>query len=178
MKQKVKIILCLLIVFLLIGFIILLPLRTALVFYHKNTNDIQAFLPIKRGDTFQIIFTHSIHLTDVVEKYVIQNDLSIKQYEIIYEEFGIGMPHNAEAEETFVYEDGKYHVKNLNNIFPYMKIRNGKTVSKHRLVWQRQSDEKPSMVTFNKYFEPGDWYTVKVDRLTLWEYWKGVKIYE
>ncbi len=86
-------------------------------------------------NTFQIIFTHSIHLSDVIEKYRVTKDNKIEQYEIVFEEFGIGMPSNAEEGQEFVYEDGKYHMKNLNNIFPSMNIRNGRTVSEHRLVW-------------------------------------------
>ncbi|WP_100009750.1 DUF1850 domain-containing protein [Lentibacillus sediminis] len=172
------------IVWLVLAFILLIalcfiPYRTALVFYQENTDNIAAFLPVEAGDTFQIIFTHSIHLTDVVEKYEVTENHDIKQYEIVYEQFGIGMPSNAQEGEEFVYEDGKYHIKDLNNYFPSMNIRNGKTVSENRLVWSQEnpSDEK-NMVWFNEYFEPGAWFTVKVDRLSLWESLRGVKIHE
>lgn len=158
--------------------ILMTPSRTALVFYKEKTKQIEAFLPIEIGDTFQIIFTHSIHLSDVVEKYTVLETLEIKQDEIIYEEFGIGMPANAEDGETFVYEDGKYHIKDLNNVFPSMNIRNGKTVSEHRLQWQRGVGFNDQMVRFNDYFEPGSWFTVQVENLSLWQYWKGVRIHE
>lgn len=155
------------------------PFRTALVFYQENTDNITAFLPIEAEDTFQITITHSIHLTDVVEKYEVTENHDIKQYEIVYEQFGIGMPSNAQEGEEFVYEDGKYHIKDLDNYFPSMNIRNAKTVSENRLVWSQEkpSDEK-NMVWFNEYFEPGAWFTVKVDRLSLWESLRGVKIHE
>ncbi|MFC2949004.1 DUF1850 domain-containing protein [Virgibacillus sediminis] len=158
---------------------VLLPFRTALVFYEENTEHLEAFLPLEAGDTFQIIFTHSIHLTDVVEKYEIMDNYEIRQNEIIYEEFGIGMPSNAEEGATFTYEDGKYHIKGLDNYFASMNIRNGKAVSEHRLVWNASTNntsEAKNMVWFNEYFEPGAWFTLKVEKLTLWEYWKGVKI--
>lgn len=151
------------------------PLRPALVFYKENTNHIQAFLPIHVGETFQIVFKHSIHLTDVVEKYRITKDFQIEQYEFVYEEFGIGMPSNAEAGEEFGYEDGKYVIKNMSNIFPSLNIRNGKTVSENRLIWGEQADQ---MIWFNDYFEPGAWFTVKVEKLTGWQYLKGVEIRE
>lgn len=138
----------------------------------------EAFLPISPGDTFDVVFTHSIHLTDVEEKYVITDDLQIKQYEIIYEEFGIGMPSNAEEGETFIYENGKYHVKDLDNHFASINIRNGKTVSENRLVWKYNNTDEENMVWFNQFFEPGAWFTVIVEKLTFWEYWKGVKIHE
>src|SRR5699024_6279185 len=146
-----------------------IPFHSALVFYKENTNHIEAFLPIDKGDGFQIIFKHSIHLTDVMDNY------DIKQNEIVYEEFGIGMPSNAEEGETFVYEDGKYHIKDLDNIFPSMNVRNGKTVSETRLAWGNQSEH---MVWFNDYFKPGAWFTLKIEKLTLWQYLKGVRMHE
>lgn len=151
------------------------PIKKAVVFYEKNTDQITAYLPVNAGDTFQIIFTHSIHLTDVIEKYRVLPDDTIEEYEFIFEEFGIGMPSNAEEGQTFVYEDGKYHIKNVGNIFPSMKIRNGETVSEHRLVWGKNDEH---IVKFNHYFQPGNWYTVKVDNLSLWQSMKGDEIHD
>lgn len=165
-------------VLLLSTLFLFVPFRTSLVFYNQNTDEIKAYLPIQTGDTFQIIFKHSIHLTDVVEKYVVLEDRTIEQYEIVYEHFGIGMPSNANQGETFVQKDGKYHIKDLNNIFSEMKIRNGKTVSEHRLVWDDTTPETEKKVLFNDYFEPGAWYRVKIEKLSTWQFWKGVKISE
>lgn len=182
MKQiprKIKILIICLLTLGLLLLVLFVPFRTSLIFYKENTNQIQAFLPINKGDTFHIIFKHSIHLTDVVEKYVILDNNKIKQFEIVYEHFGIGMPSNAYEGETFVYEDGKYHVKNLDNVFPSMNIRNGKTVSENRLVWRPTFPGKEQhMIWFNEYFKPGAWFKVKVDKLSLWQYLKGVKIHE
>jgi hypothetical protein len=154
-------------------FIYFVPIHTALVFYEENTDKIEAFLPLEAGDTFQFVFTHSIHLTDVIEKYEVTEDLEIKQNEIIYEHFGIGMPSNASEGEQFIYEDGKYHIKNLNNIFPFINIRNGKTVSQNRLIW---GEEGEHLIWFNQYFEPGAWFKVKIKQLTFQEYLRGVMI--
>jgi len=172
-KLNLYIIILLITVLLIIS--IFIPFRQALVFYAENTNDIAAYLPIENQETFQIIFTHSIHLTDVVEKYIVLETQDIQQYEFIYEEFGIGMPSNAEEGEEFVYEDGKYHIRNMENIFPELKVRNGKAVSEHRLVW---GEGEKYMRYFNDYFEPGAWFTIKVDHLSLWQMGKGVRIHE
>src|SRR5699024_8890129 len=145
--------------------------QPSLVFYQENTDQIAAYLPLKKEQSFQIIFTHSIHLTDVVEKYEITNNNDILQDEIVYEEFGIGMPSNAEEGQDFEYEDGKYHIKNLNNVFPEMNIRNGKTVSEHRLLWG-DADDMQHKVLFNDFFEPGGWFKVKYTKLSLFNTWK------
>lgn len=152
-----------------------IPFKHALVFYKGHTDQLDAYLPIDKGDTFHLIWKHSIHLTDVVEKYEVLDNDDIKQYEIVYEHFGIGMPSNALEGETFVYENGKYHIKDLDNVFPEIKLRNGKTVSKNRLVW---GDEEQYITPLNKYFKPGDWFTLKIERLSLWDYLKGVEIHE
>ena len=173
MKRKIGFIIVAVLVITGVLLFFKLPVQKAVVFYEQKTGEIAAYLPVETGDTFQIIFTHSIHLTDVVEKYRVTEDNEIVQYEIIFEEFGIGMPNQAGEGEIFTYENGKYHIKNMNNRFPYLNIRNGKTVSRHRLVW---GEEGEYQVWFNDYFLPGGYYTVKVENLTLWQASKGVKI--
>src|SRR5699024_6489267 len=149
--------------FVILPSLLFTPICVALSFYTQHTNHLEAYLPVNEKDTFQIIimhsihltdvveiyevtadnrmkqseiiFTHSIHLTDVVEIYEVTADHRMKQSEIIFEQFGIGMPSNAEEGETFVYEDGKYHIQHMNHRFTSLNIRNGKTVSNHRLIW-------------------------------------------
>jgi hypothetical protein len=172
-QQKKIIFLSIVILVLLI--IIFVPVRQALVFYNGNSNQLVAYLPVESEDFFQIIYTHSIHLTDVIEKYRITSNGGIDAEEIIYEEFGIGMPSNAEKGEIFVHEDGKYRITNLNRTFTSINIRNGKTVSKQRLVWGKDEEH---LVWFNDYFPQSTWYTVKVEKLSLWQSLKGVIIHD
>lgn len=166
----------------MIGLIILCmlifaPIRSTLVFYEQNTDNIAAYLPIQKEQRFQITFVHSIHLSDVIEKYEVTKEDHIKQYEMIFEQFGIGMPSTIEDNEEMVYEDGKYHIKDMNNVFESLNIRNGKTVSKHRLTWTDEQ-EKRHTVSFNDYFEPGNWYKVKVEKISYFTSWKEVKIHD
>lgn len=174
MKKKILIITPVIILLTVLVFVFI-PFKQSLIFYEENTNNIEAYLPLDSQDTFQIIFTHSIHLTDVVEKYVVLDNQDIQQYEMVYEEFGIGMPSNAQEGESFVSENGKYHIKGIDNVFSEIKLRNGKTVSEHRLVW---GSDHEYMVEFNDYFEPGDWFTIKVERLSIWQMIQGVRIHE
>lgn len=178
-RKRVKLLLVLLLIGGGIGFGVNYPIQTALVFNDGESGELTAFLPLKENDHFSITFTHSIHSTDVVEKYRVTDDLMIEQYEIIYEEFGIGMPNNAGEGEEFVYEDGKYHIKNMEHQFESLNIRNGEVVSNHRLAWKDNKQvEECCEVPFNDYFVPGDWYKVKVDKITLLDYWKGERISE
>lgn len=177
MHRKIKQFIYILFGFGAIMLIIFIPTQSSLVFYQENTDHIAAYLPLEKQEHFQIIFTHSIHLTDVIEKYEITKDNDILQDEIVYEEFGIGMPSNAEEGQVFESEDGTYHIKNLNNVFPEMNIRNGKTVSEHRLLWGDENDMQHK-VLFNDFFEPGDWFKVEYTNLSLFKTWKEVKIHD
>lgn len=170
MKKRISIVL---ISIILVISLIHIPFSKSLVFYQGQTKKLIAYLPLQQDDTFQIVFTHSIHLSDVIEKYRVTTEDDIQQFEIVYEEYGIGMPSNAEGEEEFVYEDGKYHIKNMKRVFPSIHIRNGKTVSKHRLIW---GENKERQVFFNDYFSPGEYLTLQIKNLSLWERLKGVKI--
>ncbi|MDY0394338.1 DUF1850 domain-containing protein [Virgibacillus halophilus] len=174
-KKWKKAILIVLPIFMVISITACIPFRTALVFYDGKTDKMAAFLPMEKGGNFQVVWKHSIHLTDVTEKYQLQDNGDIKQYEIVYEHFGIGMPSYALKGEKFTYKNGKYHISNLENVFPEINIRNGKTVSKHRLVWGKTGEH---MVWFNQYLQPGAWYKMKAKKLSWWTYLKGVKVHE
>src|SRR5699024_585425 len=145
--------------------------------YQEDMKQSDGYDPLKKDQSVQNIFRQAIPLTDVVEKYEIINNNNILQNEIVYEELGIGMPSNAVEGQDFEYEDGKYHIKNLNNVFPEMNIRNGKTVSEHRLLWG-DADDMQHKVLFNDFFEPGGWFKVKYTKLSLFKTWKEVKIHD
>ena len=156
-------------------FFLFYPLTSALVFYEERSSTIAAYLPLNKGDHFQITFVHSIHRTDVVETYQLLEDGEIEQQAMFFSQFGIGMPSTLYEGESIDYVDGRYEVTGMTNRFPQLNIRNGKTVSQHRLSFWRQG-ESPQCVRFNDYFEPGAWFTVKVEKLSFFDKQKGVLI--
>src|SRR5690625_5919065 len=95
---------------------------------------------------------------------------------MFFSDLGIGITYEVKEHEEIFYEDGFYHLINMDNRFDSMKIRNGKTVSKHRFVWNEGNEEH--MIKFNDYFEPGAWFTVKNAKLSMLDLWKEVKIRE
>ena len=50
----------------------------------------------------------------------------MKQFELMYEDFSIGMPAHAAEGETFERKNGKYYLKNMNRVFPSFDLRTGK----------------------------------------------------
>ena len=82
-------------------FFICIPYKQAIVFQPNNRNADIAYIPTNEETKFQIRYTHSIHLSDVVESIQVTTGKTIQQYELMYEDIAIGMPSNAEAGETF-----------------------------------------------------------------------------
>ena len=93
--------------FVLIPVFLFIPTKEALVFQYQNSGKVLAYIPLSEGDQFQMKYTHSIHLSDVVESYVVTKDHEIKQFELMYEDFAIGMPENASDGETFEHSEWK-----------------------------------------------------------------------
>ncbi|WP_080847042.1 DUF1850 domain-containing protein [Cytobacillus gottheilii] len=173
MKVKKPGIWSILLVFLIITSIVvilIIPTRQALVFEYQNTGDVLAFLPLSEQSTFKMKYTHSIHLSDVIESYRFTEENEIKQYELMYEDFAIGMPENAAKGEVFEQKDGKYYIKNMNRVFPYFDLRVGKVRANHTIIFNNK--EYP----LAHYVEPGTWIRIKADKLNLLQQLKGVNM--
>ncbi|RBP92155.1 hypothetical protein DFO70_10784 [Cytobacillus firmus] len=159
-----------LLVIITIAIMFFIPIKQAVVFEYQNKGKVIAYFPIKEDRTFKIKYTHSIHLTDVVESYTITEDGSIKLFELMYEDFAIGMPENASDGETFEQKDGKYYIKNMKRVFPSFDLRLGKVRANHRLILQGEE------YVLADYIEPGTWVRIKAKKINLFEVLKGVNI--
>ncbi len=154
-----------------IAFLLFFPFTETIAFYQEDREELLAFLPIQDDNSFQIQYTHSIHLTDVVETYELRNK-EIVQTELQFENFAIGMPSNVEGNEKFVEKDGKYLIKNMNRRFPYIDLRVGLVRADHRVIY------KESVYKLSNYIRPGTWVRIKPAKLSYWERLKGVEISE
>ena len=149
-----------------------LPYRYTVSFYDAKTNESIAYMPIDRKQFFSIQFTHSIHLSLVEETYEVTENLEIRQIQLMYDDFGIGMPSDAQGDESFVQEDGKYYIKDMNRIFPEIVLRVGKVAANHKVVLGNTT------VPMASFSEPGSVLKIKPAKLNMWEQWKGVNIFD
>ncbi|MDQ0162522.1 DUF1850 domain-containing protein [Bacillus alveayuensis] len=153
----------------IIAFVLFFPFKQVIAFYYEDTNQLLAYLPIQEEKTFQIEYTHSIHLTDVVETYQrLQNELVLTELE--YENFAIGMPANAEGNESFVKKDGKYYILNMNRRFSFIDLRIGQVRANHKVI---VDGKKYKLANFIK---AGTWVRIKPTKLNIWQQLKGVDI--
>jgi hypothetical protein len=153
--------------------IFFLPYKPTLAFTYQNTNKMLAYIPVDmKGETFQIEYTHTIHLSDVLESYKIDENNTIHEYEFRFEEFSVGMPSNATGGEEFVMKDGKYYITNMDRIFPYLDIKIAQTIPHHSIIY---NDKEYSFLDF---FEPGTWTRIQSKKISLWQQLKAVNILE
>ncbi|MBB6443574.1 DUF1850 domain-containing protein [Bacillus benzoevorans] len=171
-KRSRKFIMTVLLLLLLFLTVYFTPFKTALVFQYQNSGRVLAYIPVTKGDKFQIKYTHSIHLSDVIERYSVAEDQQIKLYAMSYEDFAVGMPENALEGERFEHKNGHYYISDMNRLFPFFDLRVGKVRANHILILA--GHEYP----MSRYLEPGTWVRIKIDRLNLWQQWKGVNIHE
>jgi hypothetical protein len=169
---KFQLIICLSIFILILIIFIFIPQHQAIVFEPNHTKADLAYIPAKNETTFQIKYTHSIHLSDVVESYQITPNEEIQQYELMYEDLAIGMPSNAEEGETFEQLNGSYYIKNMKRNFPFFYLRLGQVRANHRVIFNNK--EYP----LSRSIEPGTSVKVEIRKLNYIEIWKGVNILE
>ncbi len=169
-RLKVNIFVLLTLIIFLAIISINIPFKKALVFLQPENNDILCYVPISAGDRFKIKYTHSIHLSDVIESYEITKDDHIRQYELEYEDFAIGMPSEAASGEKFVIEDGKYFIKNMDREFSQFDLRLGQVRANHTLVYG------DLWYPLSKAIEPGTRVRIKVEKISLLKQLEGVNI--
>ncbi|SDH74193.1 hypothetical protein SAMN04487975_107137 [Planococcus glaciei] len=148
-----------------------MPLNKHYVFIDNKTGNIAAHLPVNARD-FQIEYTHSIHLSEVIESYKVLPDNNLRMVELEYEDFNIGMPSNAGEGETFVEKDGKYFITGMKRELPDFRIFIGDIDA--GLSFKNNGRKYDLKKTLTR----GESYTFKVQRLSLIQQLRGVNIDE
>jgi len=156
-------------VILILAFI---PYKWSFVFFEQRTTHPVAYLPLDSSKTFQIRYTHSIHLSDVIETYQISNQHKIQLSSLEYEDFAIGMPSGAGKNEKFVEKDGKYYITNMSQVFSSFNLLVGDV--ERDLAFRYVGIEH----NLKDYLTRGETYTFQVDRLSLVDQLRGEKIRE
>ncbi|EDL65625.1 DUF1850 domain-containing protein [Bacillus sp. SG-1] len=160
--------------FLAAGTLLLLlfvPFQRCVVLVSLKTEGDKVLAPLKSGEEseFSILYTHSIHLSDVREVYKADEYMNIVQTTLIYEDTAIGMPGGATGEEVFGRtEDGRYKISNMNRTFPFIDISIGRVAANHRFIYNEK------VYKLADYFKQGTLIRMSVQKQSLFQLWKGV----
>ena len=171
-KNKKKLVLILFGFYLLAASAVIdkMPIDRCLTIETLHGKRLLGYIVLGKEDTFQIQYTHSIHLSEVKESYKIRPDNKITQVELMYKDTAIGMPANAEEGETFEMKNGEYYIKNMKREFDDIPLSVGQVVSNHRLIF------KNKVYPISKFVQPGSFIRIEIRKLSLWEIWRGVNI--
>ena len=158
---------------LIIGSLIyfLFPRYQVLTFEYEDSQKLLGYAPVKTGQAFDMKYIHSIHLTPVYESYYV-SDHDIIQYQLSYEEYGIGMPSHAEEGETFTEQNGRFIISGMNRVFPQIDIRVAQVTESQMVTLNNKSFYLTSLA------EPGTWIRIQVQKLSRWKLLKGENILE
>ncbi|KSU62264.1 hypothetical protein AS034_09040 [[Bacillus] enclensis] len=155
--------------FLILTSFIFLPLQTFLVIEPREYEDKPAYFSISKDQSFSILYTHSIHLSEVEEIYRQTPANNIRQTKLLYEDTAIGMPSDAEGREVFSRtKDGRYAISNMDREFPFIDIQIGQVVANHRLVYDGE------VYPLKEYFKEGSIVRMHFKKVSLFSQWKGV----
>lgn len=170
--KKRRVLIIALFVFVMSAALFLIPYKLCFVFYEQRTTKPVAYIPLTNEKNFYIRYTHSIHLSDVIESYTVINNHDIQLTALEYEDFAIGMPSGAGPGEKFEVKDGKYTITNMTQVYSSFDILIG-DIDKD-LVLQYVDREH----NLKEYLTKGDSYTFQVSRLSILDQLRGVKVSE
>ncbi|GGD18507.1 DUF1850 domain-containing protein [Pontibacillus salipaludis] len=154
--------------------LIFYPNRTVITFQHIRSGEELAYLPIHQQKHFQIRYIHSVHLSEVIEEFELQEDHSIQPKKLIYEDTAIGMPSNAYGEDTFEMKDEKYIITKGPNTktLPSINLSVGQVRSEHTIVYGGES------YLLKEFVGAGTSIKIEARDMSIWQMWKGVKMSE
>ncbi|GGF16468.1 hypothetical protein GCM10010954_13840 [Halobacillus andaensis] len=142
------------------------PYRSVVAFHQVDRQGSNAYMPITDNENFKLKFTHSVHLSDVIEEYEVKNG-KLYPVQMIYEDTAIGMPSNADEGETFEAKDGKYYISNLQGSHESINLSVGKVRADHTIIYKKQSYLLKDIVG------AGSVIRIEPDRVSNWELMRG-----
>lgn len=151
-----------------------LPLIRGLAVAEGASGERVAFFPVREGESFALAYIHSIHGSLVLEEYRVEGG-ALRLHSLRYEDTAVGMPGDAPDGGRFLLEPGGgYRIEGIRQEYREIALRTAHRVGvwQHRLIFQGK--EYP----FAKWVAPGSQVVLRVERISVWEYWRGVRAVE
>ncbi|RKD27005.1 hypothetical protein BEP19_00055 [Ammoniphilus oxalaticus] len=167
MKHKYKLIFPIVILFIVAIAVTVWPNQVALTVTDGKTGRLIYVSPIEIEERFAIQFIHSIHKTPVYEEYYIDSELHMVLDQVTYESLGVGNPSAAEPGQTFMIEDGKYKISNINRKLPHLDLAIAPGVANHQL------GIRDNWIPMTRLNPPGNWARLETKKVSFLTLWKG-----
>ncbi|MFS0556179.1 DUF1850 domain-containing protein [Brevibacillus sp. 179-C9.3 HS] len=146
--------------FLVIYIGISLPLIPALVIRDTQSNQVVWSADIQEDATFGIRWTHSIHRSNIEERYRIVDDQIILS-EMSFHDYGIGMENELAPGEELIMADGQFHIRNMQRSFPALRLFIGQVRANHTLLFAGQE------IPLGLLDKPGEAITIQAEKRSI-----------
>lgn len=167
--KRVSLLISAVLVIVIFVYLLFSPIFKVISFTETRTNNPQIFyIDVTKEKGFQIRFTHSIHLTDVLESYKIKDSNELKLVSMEYEDVAIGMPAYAEKDQTLTYENGKYTISYKNKTIENFTLYVGDV--EYDLFFHYDDKE----YNLKEILSRGSSYLFEVKTVSLYDKLKGV----
>lgn len=154
----------------ILGASLFIPAKYVLTFTETRTNEPDMYyIALNKEQQFDMVFTHSIHRTDVKESYQVLSTGDIQLMSMQYEDVAIGMPGYAEEGQTLIYEDGVYTLSYDEAVLQNFTLYIGDIDAALTLF------SADSAFDLKKQLIPGKSYVVAAKKLSFYEKMKGVE---
>ncbi|MFC7062695.1 DUF1850 domain-containing protein [Halobacillus seohaensis] len=143
------------------------PYQSVVSFEKLDRQGKNVYMPIKEGEHFDLKFTHSVHLSDVIEEYEVKNE-RLYPVQLTYEDTAIGMPSNGSEGETFEMKDGKYYITDLQGFHESISLSVGQVRANHTIIYKDRS------YLLKDYVGAGSVINIEADHVSNLELMRGV----
>ena len=155
----------------LIGLSFFLPFQKAFVFTETRTKEhVLFYIPTTQESKFEIMYTHSIHKSNVLESYSITRTNKIKFISMEYEDLAIGMPGYAEEGQKFEEKEGIYKLSYDDEIIDSFTLLVANIDMDLIFRYEYKDYDLKNILERSKS------YKFEVKNISVYEQWKGVKM--
>lgn len=124
------------------------------------------------GDTFDIVWTHSVTLQPVIETYQLERPGRIPLVQMVFDDNGPNLPARPEFDQKWIISDGKFIVTNYDRVFERVPVVIGAVIANHSLRYGGKE------TALKDKYRPGGYVHIGLTRDYLPLYiLKGVKLW-
>ena len=125
--------------------------RNQLVLSDSTGKELLA-VPMGEGDEFAIRYTHSVAQSPVEDWFSVEDGI-IYLEKTVYQDFGAGLPHNADEGQIMDFGGGRISISDFHRALPAFDLRVGRTAN-HTLLLE-QDDGTTREIPLNTLIKPG-----------------------
>ncbi|MFZ5687895.1 MAG: DUF1850 domain-containing protein [Bacillota bacterium] len=133
-----------------------------------RTGEVLYRYPVRRGEEFKLIFTHSVTLRQIEEIYRVTADRQIAIKEMVFDEPGPNLPASPEGNTKWIFEKDHWRVVDYDTVLPEIPLLVAQQVADHRLKIGGK------IVSLVQLAGPGQDIKIRAARVSIAEFaWKG-----